>query len=72
MTEKIDEVKKQIVLARLRETPPNVKVSFGNMNGKFLGPNDLIKEINNDSELGKKIINLQFAYLRALKELPNK
>ncbi len=70
MTEDIEELKKQIVLARLRESPPNVKVSFGkDMGGKFLTPKDLIKEINENSKLGKKIIDLQFAYLKALKSI---
>ncbi len=65
--EKNEELKKEIVLARLRETPPNVKVSFGNRGGEFLSTGDLIKEIKNETEIGKKVIEIQFAYLKALK-----
>ncbi len=58
---------KQIVLARLRQTSPNFKVALGSKEG-FLHKEQLIKEVSKDTDLGRKIVNIQRKYLESLKE----
>ncbi len=65
----VEELRKEIVLARLRETPGSVKISFGNSKeGKFLSAGDLINEVKKDTSIGKNVVKIQFEYLKALKE----
>lgn len=63
----IDELKRNIVIQRLMQAPPTLKVSFGMTGGNFLERDELIKEVEEDSDIGKKIVEIQFAYMRALK-----
>ncbi len=71
MTNKEDnnlkEMKKQIVIERLRQAPPNMQISFGMSNGKFLSRDDLIKQVQEETSMGQKIIDVQMAYLKAFK-----
>jgi len=62
-----EQLKKKIVLERLRQTPPNFKVSFGMSEGKFMNRDDLIQNIENNTELGKRVIQIQLAYLKAFR-----
>ena len=64
----IDEIKKEIVLERLRQIPPNVKLSFGSKSGEFMSSDKLIEEVERNTKIGKKIIDLQMAYLKAFKK----
>ncbi len=64
----INEIKKEIVIERLRQAPPNVKVSFGMSEGKFLDRDELIKNVEGNTNIGNKIIKLQLDYLKAFKK----
>jgi len=67
MSSKNDELVKKIVLERIRNMAPNVKIALGSK-GEFLGKDALIKEVASDTDIGKKIVNIQLRYMRALKE----
>lgn len=64
----IEEIKEEIVIERLRQMPPTVKISLGQLDGKFLNKEDMIKEIQKGTDIGKKIVNIQFRYIKAFKE----
>ena len=61
-----DEIVKKIVIERIRNMAPNVKIALGSK-GNFLGKNDLLKEVTKNTDTGKKIIEIQLRYMRALK-----
>ncbi len=63
----INEIKKEIVIERLRQAPPNVKISFGMSEGKFMDRDELIESIEKNTDIGNKIIDVQLAYLKAFK-----
>lgn len=69
MEEKLnkEEIIRKIVLERIRAMSPRVKIALGNKGG-FLNKEELLKEVTNNTSLGKKIIQIQFRYLQALKE----
>ena len=56
-----------LVIARLETVPQNVRLSVGN-EGSF-EVKELIERIKANDEIGKKMIEMQLAYLRALKDL---
>ena len=62
-----EQLKKEIVIERLRQAPPNFKVSFGMSDGKFMNRDDLIQNIENNTEIGKKVVQIQLAYLKAFR-----
>ena len=66
--EEQSEIKKEIVIERLRQAPPSVKISFGMSEGKFMNRDELIKNVEQDTDLGNKIVNLQLEYLKAFKK----
>jgi len=57
---------KNLVVARLDSLPPEVSISVGS-EGAFT-KNELIKQIQNDTEIGHKMIEIELEYLRKLKE----
>ena len=57
---------RQLVVERLRYMSSNIKVSIGSL-GDFT-KDELIKNVQDNSNIGKKIIEIQLEYLRALKE----
>ena len=61
-----EELIKEIIIERLRNMSPNVKVSLGS-SGQFLKRDELIKEVTEDTKLGKKIIKIQLAYIHSFK-----
>lgn len=63
----IEQIKKQIVIERLRQAPPNVKVSFGTSSSGFMNRDDMIEQVENDTEIGKKIVKIQLEYLKSFK-----
>ena len=65
---RIKEIKKNIVIERLRQAPPTVKISFGMSDGKFMDRDELIKNVEKDTDIGNKIIEVQLAYLKAFKK----
>ena len=56
---------RELVKARLQNFPSGKKVSIGS-DGDF-SKEDLIRAIDQKTDLGAKIINIQMEYLRALK-----
>lgn len=63
----LEKLKKAIVIERLRQAPPNINISFGSADGKFMNRDELIKEVKSGTALGEKIIKIQLQYLKAFK-----
>lgn len=57
-----------IVVARLETIPSNVELSVGN-EGSFT-IDKLIEKVRNQDDIGKKMVEVQLAYLRSLDKLP--
>jgi len=66
MSDKISKQIKELVLARLEVMPSTMKVSIGSY-GAF-SKNDLKSHVEKEDEIGKKVIEVQMAFLRAIKE----
>ena len=64
----VNELKREIVIERLRQAPPNVNVSFGMSEGKFMDRDELIKNVEENTDIGNKIVELQLNYLKAFKK----
>jgi len=57
-----------LVIARLETIPSNIEISVGG-NGSFtIG--ELIERVKKQDDIGKKMIEVQLAYLRSLGKLP--
>ncbi len=63
---KYNEDIKKLVIARLDSLPQDVSISIGSA-GAFT-KNELIKQIQDDTEIGHKMIEIELEYLRKLKE----
>lgn len=57
-----------LVIARLETIPSNVEMSVGN-EGSF-SVEELIEKVKKQDDIGKKMIEMQLAYLRSLGKLP--
>lgn len=66
MSDKINKQIMDLVLARLDVMPSNVKVSIGSY-GTF-SKSDLKDHVEKGDEIGKKVVEVQMAFLRAMKE----
>jgi len=66
--ENLEEIKKKIVIERLRQAPPTVNISFGMSEGRFMDRDELIKNVEGNTEIGNRIVKIQLAYLKAFKE----
>jgi hypothetical protein len=64
----LEEIKKEIVVERLRQAPPSIKVSFGTGTGEFMSRDEMIKQVENGTEIGKKIMKIQLEYLKAFRK----
>lgn len=64
----ISEDIKNLVIARLETIPSNVEISIGG-DGSFT-IKDLIERVKKQDDIGKKMIEMQLAYLRSLGKLP--
>lgn len=64
-TKKQDQIK-ELVVARLQSIPSNASISIG-MEGNF-NRAQLIKHVEDEDEIGKKITQVELEYLKALKE----
>jgi nucleoid DNA-binding protein len=64
--EKITEEIKKLVIARIEVLPENKKISIGNF-GEF-SKEELINNINKNSDIGNKIIEIELEFLRAMKK----
>ena len=63
---KVEEELKKIVIARLELLPPDKKISIGG-SGEF-SRDELIKRVEKEDRIGKKIIDIELEFLRDLKE----
>ena len=63
---KIDEELKKIVIARLEIFPSDKKISIGS-SGE-LTKQQMIENVEKETEVGEKIVEIQLHYLRSLKE----
>lgn len=63
---KITEEIKELVIARLETIPSNKKVSIGSY-GEF-SKEELIESVKSGSDVGKKFIEIELEFLRALKQ----
>ena len=57
-----------LVIARLETIPSNVELSVGNK-GSF-SIEELMDRVRKQDDIGKKMIEMQLAYLRSLGKLP--
>lgn len=57
-----------LVIARLETIPSNVEMSIGG-DGSFT-ISELIERVKKQDDIGKKMIEMQLAYLRSLGKLP--
>ena len=57
-----------LVIARLETIPSNIELSVGN-EGSF-SVEELIEKVKKQDDIGKKMIEMQLAYLRSLSKLP--
>ena len=58
---------RKIVLERIKNMAPNVKIALGSK-GQFLNKDDLLREVTNKTPIGEKIVKIQLRYIRALGE----
>lgn len=58
-----------LVIARLKAIPVNAQLSVGS-DRDTLSVQDLIREVRNQSEIGKQVVETQLFFLRSLKDLP--
>ena len=64
----LEGIKKETAIERLRQAPASVKISFGSK-GEFMNRDKMIEEIQNNTEIGKRIIKIQLEYLKAFKNI---
>lgn len=63
---KIDEEIKKIVIARLEVFPSDKKISIGSIGE--LTKEEMIENVEKETDIGEKIVEVQLNYLRTLKE----
>jgi hypothetical protein len=59
---------KELVIARLRSTPPHLGIIIGSGEQKKYTPEELIGQIEQGTTLGKEYLELEIDFLRALKD----
>ena len=59
-----------LVIARLKTIPSDASLSIGGDEQKTMAPADLIREVKQQSEIGKQIVESQMFFLRSLQDLP--
>ena len=57
---------KELVIARLKTLPNNKEISIGS-SGEF-SKDELIEAVENEDQLGKKLIEVEMNFLRTLKD----
>lgn len=66
MTEEISREIKELIVARLDAIPQDKKISIGKY-GDFT-KDELIDNVKNSSEVGRKIVEIELEFLRAMKQ----
>jgi len=67
LEEEISEDIKELVIYRLEMLSPDKKFSIGSYEKEFTR-DELIEEVRKETEIGKKVIEVELTFLRALKE----
>ncbi len=62
-----EELIRQIVIERVKSMSPNVQIGLGS-GGDFLNRDEIINEVSSNTPSGKKIVEIQLKYIRALKQ----
>lgn len=67
---KIDLELKEIILQRISSSklPDNIKLSVGSLSQEPMSTQEIVEHIKKEDEIGKKIIQMELNYLKALKE----
>lgn len=65
MKDRYNEDIKELVVERLKTLPSDIKISIGS-DGSFT-KNELISHIEDEDEIGEKIIEIQLKYLQMIK-----
>lgn len=67
---KIEPEMKEIILFRIKSSklPPNIKLSVGNLSKEPMSTEEIIKHVEQEDEIGRKIIGMELTYLEALKK----
>jgi len=63
----ISQKEKEVIIARLEATSPELFFSVGS-DDKSFSKDQLIEEINKNTEIGNNFVKSQFEFLRALKD----
>lgn len=73
MTEKKIEISpelKEIILQRIltSKLPSNIKLSVGTLSKEPMSLHEMVQHVRDEDEIGEKIMQMELAYLKALKE----
>lgn len=66
---KISPELKEIIVYRLKSSklPENIKLSIGNLSKEPMSTEEMIKHVESEDDVGKKIMEIELFYLQALK-----
>lgn len=62
------EIIKELVIARLQVFSPDLRFSIGSKDG--LTPDEMIKHVHEEDEIGETVTKIELDYLRNLKNTP--
>lgn len=67
---KLDPELKELIIQRIvsSKLPDNIKLSIGNLAQEPIGLAEIVEHVKKEDEIGEKIIEMELAYLKALKE----
>jgi len=67
---KISSEIKEIIIYRIKSSklPENIKMSIGNLSKEPMSTEEIVKHVEAEDIIGKKIIQMELFYLQALKE----
>ena len=68
--QKINPELKEIILQRLRSSklPDQIRMSIGGLSKEPMNITEVAEHVSREDEIGRKIIEMELAYLKALKE----
>jgi hypothetical protein len=68
--EELNSELKEIIIRRIESSrlPSNILMSIGDMNDKPMNLQEVISHVKKEDEVGKKILQMELEYLKALKE----
>ena len=68
--QKISPEMKEIIIHRIESSklPENIRLSVGGLSQEPMSLREVVQHVENEDEIGEKIIEMEVAYLEALKE----